>query len=734
MKPAWSWKPSQEPASPFGHSPVMAPLIGAGFRYAFALASSATVTAAERSAAAAVWSILAATPPRHLPAHDPSYGHGSPNGNEASDRAAVECASSFGEALDLAASRAAAGAADPIFHAHRTGTWILHPLRRLLADIEASTGAAEPVAEPALWRLVQEALAPPDLLGGGAWPMEPDTSDAATMRFAIWPERIPDPAAAASWLTAFRAQLRTGAMRAAYLRHEAAPLRNSAAAAAAAAWRFAAELSSDEGAAVRVEVAQAALQDDPLAADARALPALALELQAQIGRMREALGMLGAPPADDAAALEQEGGILAQDERFAAFVATMGAAGMACAVEVRERAAKRGEGPADGLRWGMWTTLQGFALRLATVLWTDLVAPRLARRPRVDALVYPIAVEVTNLHSRAHTLEREGSQAVLRYQWGAVRPIDTLDARIIDIVARGERLLGNVLGHQVLRWEVATGNRQMQLQDLDPGAYRDPRKIEAARGWRGIAEALGLTHKGAPDQIRAIVHAQAHCCFALPSGGFGNLLQKEEHPGKGPHPGRVVIVLGDPLMPGYAPAMGRDLGTTATELRARKLVPLLPLPPFVGKPHDHGAQATFAMRLVCEMRLQARDLVEKGGALFSLADLVDMGERAGMPRTITVTAGQDERRTLPGVLASLDRWTREGDAAAMFQLVEGRVGGEVRIHLGEAYAAERDFMNQAGEVEIKAARAGKASHAARTAAKEGRTVTKPGKNRRTKGA
>lgn len=292
-----------------------------------------------------------------------------------------------------------------------------------------------------------------------------------------------------------------------------------------------------------------------------------------------------------------------------------------------------------------------------------------------------------------------------------MRPIDTMDARVIDLAARGGALLGSVLGHQVLRWEVSEGNRQWH--DGAP----DPRKIEVPRGWRGIAEALQNAHKGAPDQIRAIVHAQAHCSFALPSGGFGNLLVLEEHRGRGPTPGRVALILGDHLMPGYARAMAQDLGTSASARMARKLVPLLPLPPFVGRANDHGAQATFSLYLACALRLQAPELVEAGGALFTTDTLLSMAERAGMPRYIGAA---------PAAIAALVRWTSDGsDAPAMFEVSEGHIGASpVRLHVGKAYQAARDFLVQAGQDEITGRARGKRSAAVKNAQKSGRVRAK----------
>lgn len=366
------------------------------------------------------------------------------------------------------------------------------------------------------------------------------------------------------------------------------------------------------------------------------------------------------------------------------------------------------ERPADA---DAWRDPRRVAARLALALWVDVVGPRLSRKALPDALSHPVAIEVAMLHSRVHHVERDGAQASLRFPWGAVRPIDTMDARVIDLAARGGALLGSVLGHQVLRWEVSEGNRQWH--DGAP----DPRKIEVLRGWRGIAEALQNAHKGAPDQIRAIVHAQAHCSFALPSGGFGNLLVLEEHRGRGPTPGRVALILGDHLMPGYARAMAQDLGTSASARMARKLVPLLPLPPFVGRANDHGAQATFSLYLACALRLQAPELVEAGGALFTTDALLSMAERAGMPRYIGAA---------PAAIAALVRWTSDGsDAPAMFEVSEGHIGASpVRLHVGKAYQAARDFLVQAGQDEITGRARGKRSAAVKNAQKSGRVRAK----------
>jgi hypothetical protein len=150
-----------------------------------------------------------------------------------------------------------------------------------------------------------------------------------------------------------------------------------------------------------------------------------------------------------------------------------------------------------------------------------------------------------------------------------------------------------------------------------------------------------------------------------------------------------VLSLGDPILPGY---VDRLRGPGRSERRARKLVPLVPLPPFVGRCNEHGAQAAYQLRLVTEMRVRAREIVEQGGVRLESELLAQLAEDVGLSHSL--------------VGRVIERWLRDGDdGPALLERVEAH-----RYTLGPAHAEAREFLRVGGEDEIRgreAARAGR---------------------------
>lgn len=389
-------------------------------------------------------------------------------------------------------------------------------------------------------------------------------------------------------------------------------------------------------------------------------------------------------------ASELEENILAWDARFARYLEGLGEAGKRAAAAVRQNAARR---LAEGtFLWQLWadpnTAPAGtrFAQALARVLWADVVEPRLRK---LASLAYPIHVDVTRLHSRTFRVEERDGQRVLAFRNDAVRlerteplNVPTFEVAAIDgMLASGLDRLGSVTAHKLLRYEVTEGHRQVLA------GIQDPRALCIEGGWSGLAERLALPSK-ARDDLHAIVIAQAHCAFALPGGAYGNLLSYMVWPARGQRRGQVKIILGDALLPHFVFAIRQKLGESRAAYEAQRLVPIVDLPPFLGRPNEHGAQATLSMAMVAEMRAQAVDMVREGGALF---DGFALATRSGLK---------------PGAVpAILDRWTQDGtDAPAFLKRV-----ARDRFTLGDAHVAARAFIEQAGRDSIAASEAGKRS-------------------------
>jgi len=328
---------------------------------------------------------------------------------------------------------------------------------------------------------------------------------------------------------------------------------------------------------------------------------------------------------------------------------------------------------------------------LACALWADEVKPmldRLASNP--PAFGYGVHVDVTRIHSRAHKLgESNGQQALV---FDSAEPIIVLvpaiSERAVKLIADGASKLGSVLAHRILHWEVVTGYDRVMRGESDA------RRLEVEGGWSGFAEILGINDKKRVDDIKAIVYAQSAIKLSLSNGRLADMIALDDQPAVGRRRGKVEIVLGTMLLPHYVYELhGQLAGRELYE--AKRLVPIAALPPFVGRPNDHGPQATASMLVLREMRMRARELHNNGAVVISLERFAELFRQAHLPASL--------------IGRVLDRWTRDGtDGPAFLARVERDA-----YTLGDAYARVRSFLLSAGEIEQRSSDAGVRGSSAR---------------------
>jgi hypothetical protein len=335
---------------------------------------------------------------------------------------------------------------------------------------------------------------------------------------------------------------------------------------------------------------------------------------------------------------------------------------------------------------------------IALVLWRDRVEPTLRseREETLPALSFVVHEQIARTMTGGTRVE----QGVLVDRHGTkitemTRSEDPLRLPAVDLaraealIVRGGERLGSVTSHRLVRWEIRTGHAQAMA-----GAT-DPRRIKVVGGWEELAHRIGAgAGRRTPIEVRAIVHAQAHLCFTFGNNKRGNLLSYTFEDESRIRRAEVVIILGDPLLPHFV----------VTELRAdnsrqmrenRRLVPVVELPPFVGRPNDYGAQASFQARIVAEMRRRAAELFETGGVRFDIDELARIAVSIELPSTL-----------LPRVL---DRWRHDGDdGPAFLELTD-----HDRYTLADAHAPARNFLIESGRNEIAGAKKGRRSVAAR---------------------
>jgi hypothetical protein len=346
--------------------------------------------------------------------------------------------------------------------------------------------------------------------------------------------------------------------------------------------------------------------------------------------------------------------------------------------------------------WGLWLPSKPKEAPravqiLARVLWRNVVLPDIERtRKKPSALVVPVMREVTDFHARGRVFDSDNGQ--LSFDGREIARMVQTGGRIasvdLSLIQKGLGLLGSRLSHDVLRHEVFEAHRRV----LQGETY--PNVLTFDGGWSAFAEVLGYSPKKHAIDVRNIVYAQAHFRFTFPDGSKGNMLQYNEKAAIGRHgTARVTLTIGSPLCAGYVHELRESMGKTGLHARqAQRLVPMPRyLPPFHGRANEHGQQASFALALMTELRERAAELAEHGSVRLTHDELTSLADQVALPRKLLVPV--------------LEHWKHDvGDAPAFLRMVD-----RDRYTLGEAHAAELDFIIEAGRRETRNAALGRAS-------------------------
>ena len=288
----------------------------------------------------------------------------------------------------------------------------------------------------------------------------------------------------------------------------------------------------------------------------------------------------------------------------------------------------------------------GIALLLGRALWRDKVKALVASlRQNPPALAYPISRRVEQLcfepgREVRLTQEKEHEAELVDADGYVLAKIPTLPAEL-GVMQKDFKQLASLTGHRVLRWLATEGHRQVLLEKPIP------HHIEVVGGLTTFAEKIGATSHVAKEEVLQVLRAGQSFRCTWPGGELGGLwgygLKDKTGPGK---PARLRVELMSVLMPYYAKFhLGKD---------EQHLVPIVSLPPFVGRFNDHALQAAFQFRLMAVLVEHRKELLPRGGALLLPHDLEQLALAVGLPPDL-----------LPRVL---DRWTQDGQ--------ESQEGGE----------------------------------------------------------
>jgi len=377
------------------------------------------------------------------------------------------------------------------------------------------------------------------------------------------------------------------------------------------------------------------------------------------------------------------------DLALASAIERMGGDGKSAAEKLRKPTEK--EDP-----WALWSpdlsnfTLPGLVM-LARAGWRYVVKPRLDReREKPPALPRLVHAPVTHILSGPKVREEGGQMAL---DLGLPQPCIIREVAELPSAARGVKLFQSIHAHRVL-WHIVFTAHSRAISN--PGWSPH---LEYEGGYAALAEACGISGGDGAVKVRELVDLFSVLDLTFP-GYRGGLLTRTFIEAKRNRRALLKIVPGTPLLPGYVHEVQRIAGTASpTARRDQDLIPLLPVPPIMGRANDAGPQATLQLRVVAHLRDHAADLAEGRGAALPLDTWAQLAAESHVPRSLA-----------PDLLR---HWQKDHkDGPAVLKLVD-----RDRYTLGDAHAAARTFLEDGGRRSLDATEAGRKSTAKRAAAR-----------------
>lgn len=377
-------------------------------------------------------------------------------------------------------------------------------------------------------------------------------------------------------------------------------------------------------------------------------------------------------------------GILGWDNCLADQIEKWGAA-----KEASELRKKRTGQPLDRL-WKIWlpqTTGQHCwaILYLAKVLWKFKVKPLLDKQV---ALVRPVFSELSQVMGSPYKAEENNGQRILCYK-GEPIEIAQVDQSILELVDKGFAKIGTIVSHRVIREIVFSGYAKQQMTGQTEVALTYP------GGMSAFCSAAGCTSNADPTVARQILHALAYLPFKLPNNFKGNLIALQEQRAGNGRQGLIVITPGPPLLANYV--FGKT-GEAKLVGHDSFLVPLLPIPPLVGRANNHAQQVVLSQYAVLEMRDRAQEMAKEGAIRITQERWVELAIKARMPRDASFLS------------QVIDRWTHDGDDGPALLSRKKDM-----FTLADTHEAARNFIIKGGKISERNSSRGKKARSNRDA-------------------
>ena len=337
---------------------------------------------------------------------------------------------------------------------------------------------------------------------------------------------------------------------------------------------------------------------------------------------------------------------------------------------------------------------------LANLLWLNKVKRRVeALQKKPPALTYIVNEQVhrpmrsgTKFNAEAgKIIDLRGHELAIIDMHESSKILPSMNIDAIQKILRPEniKVLSTVNAHRLLRWEIQTVTKQFVE------GMTDARALKVVGGYQALANQLGVgNNKRAAEQLRDIIVWQAVPRFYQPNGRYGNMLSFDYTPSGHGRQAVLQLVLGNMMLPHYVYEL---LNMPEACVSDRRLIPIVDMPPLIGRPNDQGAQPSYQMEILVEMRKGAKEFATNGCVRIGKDRLGELAEKAGLSKRL--------------FLKVIDRWLQDGtDAPAFLKMIE-----DDRYALGNHFKQAQDFIIEAGKKEMTMSKAGKKSVAKRNA-------------------
>ncbi len=303
---------------------------------------------------------------------------------------------------------------------------------------------------------------------------------------------------------------------------------------------------------------------------------------------------------------------------------------------------------------------------LAEIVWKDHVQTQIHKTIHyLPAFTQSIQRPLMQLLSSKTKVCHQDQSIQLVHGTTILAEVKIADPTLTPFLLQGARSFSSIYHHKLLRLQCSVGFDQW-AQGKD-----DPQIIRYEGGSKELATILGFRSKEAPAILKALLIAQAHFLFHLdeeekkPLIQIAHFLSEKTRRDEG-----LEITMSPPLMPYY---------TFQAHRKARLLVPLPLLPPFVSAPQYHAKQALLQMLLMEEFTNQSIELASEGSISMNDAEWDSLVQRSTLPPTIA----NEVRKG----------WNQEEVGESCFKWVDTR-----RLTFGCRYRKEKDFLVRQGQL------------------------------------